>query len=268
MKEVILIMFLVVFSAFSAETKQIENLDNVKEISIDAGSVKVEIRKTNDEKIELIGNEERIKNIIVKISGNILEIKEKNIKEWFFTSVKQEVKINIGLKNLEKVILDGSAGVSVSGFSGEKFEYELGGSGNVKLTENNFRTYLLTVDGSGSIIVKGNAENFKMNISGSGSIKGDLGAEKVDVLIDGSGEIELNGHSKELAGKIEGAGSIDAFDLKTFKSTIEINGSGNVSTYATEEFTGTVGGSGNIKYSGNPKIEKIIEKGSGKIIKK
>ena len=268
MNKVIGLFCLLSISAFSIETKRVENLSNINKVFIDGGNLKVKIINSSEEKIELLGDTDRIKDIKIEVVGNKLKIKEKELNNVFFGSSKNQVQINVNIKKLDTVELDGSADVSINDFTGENLQYKLSGSGSGEIINNNYKNYELILGGSGDINLKANAEKIKIDLEGSGKIEGDIKAQYLEALIDGSGDIELKGLSKEFIGTVEGSGSIDAYDLKSLKTKILISGSGDAKVYVTEEFTGTIEGSGDIKYKGNPKSEKINDHGSGTVSKK
>ena len=268
MKKIIGLLCLLSFTAFSMETKKVENLSNVKKVFIDGGNLNVKIKKASEEKIEIFGDVERIKDLKIEVIGDKLIIRDKDINTLFSVTSKKLVQINVNIKNLDEVDLDGSADLSISDFIGDILKYNVNGSGSVDIRGNNYKNYELILGGSGDIRLKANAEKVKLTIEGSGNFEGELTAESIETLIDGSGDVELKGIVKEFKGKIEGSGNIDAYELKSSKSSILIAGSGNAEVYVIDEFLGTIEGSGDIKYKGNPKSEKINNKGSGTIRKK
>lgn len=104
-------------------------------------------------------------------------------------------------------------------------------------------------------------------IHGSGSfiIREAIG-ETLTLRIDGSGDIVVEGEADELKARINGSGDIRAGDFKVKKADVAINGSGDIHVYATGDLSAEVRGSGDIFYRGTPKsIHKAVF-GSGDIV--
>jgi len=124
------------------------------------------------------------------------------------------------------------------------------------------------LNGSGSIIgvTRFEIEDLEIDISGSGDIRFDLIGEKIEVDIAGSGDIQLKGTTQKFKGDITGSGNIGAENLTTYKSDIDISGSGNCSVYAHDYLKISVTGSGDVIYGGTPEIKSHIT-GSGSVRK-
>ena len=67
---------------------------------------------------------------------------------------------------------------------------------------------------------------------------------------------------------IAGSGNYKGEELKSTNTKVEIAGSGNVTTHATNKLDASIAGSGSITYAGDPSsVEKDVA-GSGSIKKK
>ena len=127
----------------------------------------------------------------------------------------------------------------------------------------------ITLSGLGNITTKGNIESEKLEVqlSSSGNMILDkLMLNELHVKLFGTGDIQLGGSTQDAEIKLSGSGDIQAYDLKTFNCTAEINGSGNINVQALSSIEAKTSGSGDISYTGHPKIEKIHSSGSGEII--
>ena len=62
---------------------------------------------------------------------------------------------------------------------------------------------------------------------------------------------------------INGSGDVEVPNLKAEKAVININGSGGVSAYVTEDVDISIAGSGDVTIKGNPKKVKQKINGSG-----
>ena len=87
------------------------------------------------------------------------------------------------------------------------------------------------------------------------------------VDIKGSADIysEKNLETKALNVDIYGSGDVEVPNLKAEKAIININGSGDVSAYVTEDVDISIAGSGDVIIKGNPKKIKQKINGSGRV---
>ena len=75
----------------------------------------------------------------------------------------------------------------------------------------------------------------------------------------------MGGKTANLEASVAGSGDIEAFELTTQNSKVNVSGSGNISTNCTEYIEARVAGSGDIEYKGKPKKVDTKVAGSGKI---
>ena len=139
-------------------------------------------------------------------------------------------------------------------------EFEVRGKTLKISTEGSFRTRKdvriditvpeitsLSLTGSGDIVVSGlKGEFFEFSLAGSG----DMTAE---------GEVEV------LEVSLSGSGDIDTRDLMANEVEVELSGSGDIKVYARESFDGSVSGSGDIAFYGDPEQVDRRVSGSGSI---
>ena len=87
------------------------------------------------------------------------------------------------------------------------------------------------------------------------------------VVIKGSADIytEKNLETKVLEVDVYGSGDVEVPNLKAEKAVININGSGDVSAYVTEDVDVSITGSGDVIIKGNPKKIKQKINGSGRV---
>jgi hypothetical protein len=98
--------------------------------------------------------------------------------------------------------------------------------------------------------------DFRVDMSGAGQITIDaLTAQTVDVDMSGLGRIVLAGTGDSLRAVISGAGSLEAGDLECQTATVNISGLGSATVWATDQLSGTISGSGNVRYYGDPQTD-------------
>jgi hypothetical protein len=149
----------------------------------------------------------------------------------------------------------------------------------------------IEVDGSGSISLdsseplKGNA--FHVQIQGSGDISLKVETTNLEVSINGSGDIDISANTQQLragifgSGRIAMAGAADGADISingsgdftgencaVQRANVDISGSGNISVNVALELTGSINGSGDVIYTGDPETVSVSDNGSGDLNKR
>jgi hypothetical protein len=124
----------------------------------------------------------------------------------------------------------------------------------------------IAILGTGRIQSEGvlRSESLAAKITGSGDM--DLGVETATLAttITGTGNVKLAGTAQEHAISLPGAGTVDATNLQTERTTVEIVGSGNAKVNASRSLTVKITGAGTVLYSGNPQVEQTIT-GTGSV---
>ncbi len=128
----------------------------------------------------------------------------------------------------------------------ELTEVRVSGAGDVEGTDVTGDELTVRVDGSGDVSLEG------------------VDAATVRASIDGSGEVELAGRSQAGDLDIGGSGSIDAEDLRLTEADVSIDGSGDVDVDVARRLGVAIGGSGTVRYAGDPAITSDIG-GSGSV---
>ncbi|MDG1477924.1 MAG: DUF2807 domain-containing protein [Vicingaceae bacterium] len=124
------------------------------------------------------------------------------------------------------------------------------------------------IDASGAIQLtnKGvyKTDNITIIVSGASDIDLDINTRILNMSMSGASETTLSGKASNFGVKISGAGDLDAKNLKTRNTFIDISGAGNAIVYAKKTLKIEVSGAGSVKYKGNPKIEESIS-GAGSV---
>lgn len=127
----------------------------------------------------------------------------------------------------------------------------------------------LSISGSGKIVVESplKGSDLSLSISGSGKIlAGDIVYTKLSCSISGSGDFNFSGTGKvkEASLSISGSGNFLAPGLELGILDARVSGSGSCDCHVTESLIASIAGSGNINYSGNPRVD-VKAAGSGKV---
>ena len=125
----------------------------------------------------------------------------------------------------------------------------------------------VTISGSGDVTGRSvfAADEFKAEINGSGDLDLVIVASRLATVINGSGSMVLTGKATEYQATINGSGDIRASNLESKKASVSIAGSGDCRLCAVEFLTAFISGSGDVIYTGSPRVEGRV-KGSGSVI--
>ena len=133
----------------------------------------------------------------------------------------------------------------------------------------------LSVTGSGDVEGSGISVGFlDAGVSGSGDITLEgCASESADVSITGSGDITLRGAADDqpagaLTLQISGSGRADLGGCAFASADVGITGSGSGTlTLGGGDLTGSISGSGEVRYRGSPARMDVRTSGSGRVIK-
>lgn len=217
-------------------------------------------------------------------AGIDIKMEDPKNKISFFKNTKKDTVRGNGIEktiskkihNYNKIVLSGSIDARVS--KGNTTQLEVSGDenliNNIETDVKNETLYLSIKDISyttrSRLSVTTSTPNLnEVQINGSGDIwVNDIDNNNFSTQINGSGDIFITGSTYEFDAVVNGSGDIHAFPLITQEAKIHVRGSGDVEIHVEKNLQATVDGSGDIKYTGNPKnVSKNIV-GSGDIEKK
>jgi hypothetical protein len=115
--------------------------------------------------------------------------------------------------------------------------------------------YVLTVPSLHSLAISG---------SGDARVEG-VSSKRFSVAIGGSGRVVARGRTDQLALTIGGSGDIDARALRAASASVTIGGSGTAAVATNGPLSGTIAGSGSIRYLGRPSSIAVSRVGSGTV---
>jgi hypothetical protein len=213
------------YSVSTASVQEKKNLTGVTRLQLD-GVFNLTITQSDQESIEVVGDESMIKKLLIDQDGDLLTLSmEEDLGDNFFA--KNELRINLSLKDLKELKYDGV--------------------GNVK-TQGTFKV--------GDVRLIG---------SGVGNLELDLDAQQIDADFDMVGNINLQGKANRAFFTNNGVGNLDASNLIVKDMEINSSGIGNVEVHCTGELSLVVDGIGKVSYSGHPRILKKEVSGIGKV---
>ena len=126
----------------------------------------------------------------------------------------------------------------------------------------------INIEGGVRLQTKGylDLDDFDLYVAGGAKIELDMKAKDIQIIGEGGVLFELKGVAERLDIKISGAGHVDAEELKAKDVSIQIEGVGTGTVYATETLFAKVEGVGRVRYQGDPKVTRYID-GLGSIKK-
>lgn len=188
------------------------------------------------------GEQRMLGNIVTTQEGNTVRIGTKGV----LLLHRQPLQLDLALPALERLELNGSGDSTVNGFSGDKFQLEVNGAGNV--------------------VFNGRFKNMTAGLHGSGDLELNSGdSERVALELAGSGKITAIGNSKALDAELTGSGDLDAKHLSADTCSVQMQGSGTAEVRANEVANLTLRGSGDLTVHGNPGQRSVTRSGSGEV---
>jgi hypothetical protein len=223
--------------AVASETRSVANNVTTVELS---GPINLTLRQAMTASLEVRAEQRMLGNVETSSEGETLHIGTRGI----VLRHREPLQVTLSLPSLAELRVDGSGDSTVSGFSGERIEVQLDGSGRVKFN-GRFRQVSTGLHGSGEI---------EMN---SGS------SDKVEAEVMGSGSMTLVGSARELRTESTGSGELDARHLRADTVSVKQQGSGNTRVHARQSVAVALSGSGDVDVYGNPNQRSVSRTGSG-----
>jgi hypothetical protein len=221
----------------SSETRTIGA--DVTQIDL-SGPIDMTLRQGAVASLVVKGEQRLLGNIDTTQEGKVLHIGTKGM----LLHHRQPLQVVLVLPSIDKLSIRGSGDSTINGFSGEKVDVQLFGSGNVKFN-GRYKDVSAAVHGSGDMEMNGGS------------------SDKVDVALVGSGQMTVVGSCKEFKAEQSGSGDLDAEHLAADATAVNLQGSGTSVVQAIKTAQVTLRGSGDVSVLGNP-TERVLNKtGSG-----
>lgn len=99
------------------------------------------------------------------------------------------------------------------------------------------------------------ADSFSLNIAGAANSKAELDVDSLSINLAGAGNIDLSGRADDAYIGIAGTGRLEALDLATRDSKINLAGVGSVRINCSENLSIVAGGVGTVEYTGSPSVD-------------
>jgi hypothetical protein len=159
---------------------------------------------------------------------------------------RQPLQVTLVLPSIEDISVRGSGDSTINGFSGERIDLTLNGSGNVKFN-GRFKEVAASLRGSGELEMNGGS------------------SDKVEVEVLGSGKLTVVGSAKQFKAEQTGSGEINARHLNAEAVNLQLMGSGDAALTAHRMVAVTLRGSGDVVIYGAPSERNVSRNGSGEV---
>jgi mannose-6-phosphate isomerase-like protein (cupin superfamily) len=214
----------------------------VTEIDL-SGPIDMTLRQGAIASLTVRGEKRLLGNIDTTQDGKTLRIGTKGM----LLHHRQPLQVVLTLPSIDKLNIRGSGDSTINGFSGDKVEVQLYGSGNVKFN-GRYKDVTAAVHGSGDMEMNGGS------------------SDKVDVALVGSGQMTVVGSCKQFNAEQTGSGDLDAEHLAADATAVKLHGSGTSVVQALKTAEVTVRGSGDVSVLGNPTERNVNKTGSGDVV--
>ena len=222
------------------------------------------ITQGNTQKVVVEADEELMSHLYTEVENGTLKVYIKK----YHKSIRV-AKVYVTVPNLEQVSLVGSGDMTFTDvFKTNDFKIKIVGSGDL-IAPLDAKNVEVSIAGSGDVKLSGVKGDFEIGVSGSGDTYAkDLKLHNCDLSVAGSGDVVLEGSASKLVVSIAGSGDIEGESFKAVDVQAKIAGSGDVNVTAVESLSGSIVGSGNLYYYGNPSKATVNTIGSGRAVQK
>ena len=208
-----------------------------------SGPIDLTLRQGAVASLEVRGEQRLLGNVETTVDSGTLHIETQGM----LLHHKLPLQVVLVLPSIDRVKFHGSGDSTVNGFSGERIDVQLNGSGSVKFN-GRYREVVAAMEGSG-----------ELELNGGGS------SDKVDVSLRGSGEMTVVGACDAFTAEQTGSGDLKAEHLSAQRANIELKGSGTSVILAKRSVEVSVSGSGEVSVHGNPQQRQVSTVGSGAV---
>lgn len=192
--------------------------------------------------LTISGEQRLLSNVVTSIDGGTLHIGTQGL----MFQRRRPIQVELVLPTIEQLTIRGSGDSKINGFSGDKLQVEM--------------------HGSGSAICNGRFRNIDAGVFGSGELELNGGnSDKVAVQMMGSGQLTVVGSTKALKSDQTGTGALDAQHLAADSVSVDMTGSGSSTVTARQDVTLNLHGSGDVVVYGNPSRRTVTRTGSGEV---
>ena len=248
---------------------------------VDIGSnYKVDIEYSDIYSVQVTAHENLLKNVIVTRTGNTLKLGLR----WpaiSFGFRSYDLKARITMPELVKLTLSGASEGKISGFKSTndfsarlsgaseleldmetgRFDSVISGSSEMKANVKSSDTEI-RLSGSSDLDLDITTGNFVLKSSGASEAGGYVQATSTSLHLSGSSSIKLAGSGGDIDISGSGASSFNLEQYKIVDVFVELSGASNAYLEINGEIRGSLSGSSELIYKGNPILGDSLDIGS------
>ena len=144
------------------------------------------------------------------------------------------------------------------------------GSGDISMAGGSLKggSFDISTGGSGDISLAVEADDVRLTVNGSGDMDIAVKAAVLEVDSRGSGDVGISGTAQRMGASISGSGDLEAAGLQVQDADVNVSGSGDAYVTVTGSLAGSVNGSGDLEYRGDPAGVNVSDNGSGSVRKR
>ncbi len=204
--------------------------------------------------------------VTIYTSDNIAEALDIHVKDaTLYVGFKKNLRVSykkldirVSSPRLEGVNIAGSGEVHLpDGLDTGDLQLSVAGSGDLTGRGIQCDGLQATVAGSGDLhLADIRCVQATASVAGSGDLSlKDILCHSVEASVAGSGDLVLSGTTDRANYHVSGSGDLSASKLKAQQVEASVAGSGDITCHATDYLKANTAGSGEIGYSGNPRLE-------------
>ena len=186
------------------EATDSRDLDEFTRIVIE-GAMDLVIEVGGSQSVEITTDEDYLSRVETHVDEDTLYISQEG--RWR----NREIDIEISVRSLDAITLEGAADIDVTGIDSDMFELEIDGAGDITL-EGSCDTVSIEINGAGDIDAGDlKCKRVYVTINGAGDVDA-YASESVEAELNGVGDITICGDPSSVRPRIHGLGSFKVSD--------------------------------------------------------
>jgi hypothetical protein len=225
-----------------SQTRKVESFNGI-EIS---SGIKVNFTQGNTQNVRVETDSDKIEYIKTEVSGGVLKIYISNPRKISNLNFRK-IFVDITAPKLNKIYASsGSNFTTINTINCDYFDVDATSGSNISVDIS--AKYNVGIE-----VTSGSSSRINVN-SKTLTLSGNSGAN-----------ITLTGNSDEANFNISSAATVNAQDLVTKNSTVNVSSASSLKVNASESLRGKVNSGGNVKYKGEPKLIEVNKSSGGNV---
>jgi len=196
------------------------------EVTVGSG-IDLYLKQATNEALNIKGDADLIKDVIITQAGSTLIIKYKEGINWGRMFKNQSIKVYLNYTTLKSLAASGGSDV---------------------FTENDLK-----------------AGNLNLKASGGSDLHLTLAVKDLTLTISGGSDVILKGGGENLQATASGGSDIDAFDYMVNNAILTVSGGSDANIYVNKALVASASGGSDVNYKGNAVLKKTSSSKSGDV---